>query len=111
VGSRHKSFGFLAIGNKHEILKFSGFLYGRKYENGVYHRGNDMPAKVTSGGAMVWYFKGKMKRFHGLPCLITKDGTRMWFEEDENGDCNKIRGISLDELNGALVVGNKHRIL
>ena len=66
-----------------------------------------MPARVSKGGASVWYIKGKMGRSYGLPCLIADSGTRMWFEEDPDGVMSQTQSITLEELNGALVIGLK----
>jgi hypothetical protein len=112
VGLR-ESRGCLVIYDKKELDgSFSGFLINsdgalRKYECGVYHRENDQPARVTKGGAMIWYIDGKMRRDYGLPCLITDSGERVWFSESSDGHMNKDRTISLEALNGALVIGFK----
>ncbi len=103
--------GCLMIGGKKECKSFTGILGKggevRKYENGVYHREEDLPARVTERGAMVWYVNGKMKRSHGLPCLITDSGSRVWFKEDSKGAMSEDRSITLEALGGALVIGFK----
>ncbi len=107
--------GCLVVGDKHEVLSFTGFINEggtmRKYDNGVYHRENDMPTRVTESGSMAWHIEGKLNRLYGLPCLITNKGERIWFEEDSNGNTNRTRSISLSELNGALVIGIKDSIV
>jgi len=110
IRSAYGIFGCLIIGDKKECTSFTGTMENegeiRIYENGVYHRENDLPARVTKSGAMAWYIDGKMMRDYGLPSLIAMDGTRMWFEEDSEVE-PRSRSITLEELNGALVIGFK----
>ncbi len=48
------------------------------YDNGVMHRGNDLPARVEPSGYSEWWFEGQPARPSGGPTIVDHDGTQEW---------------------------------
>ena len=49
------------------------------YQNGTYHRDNDLPAVINTSGTQFWYKNGLQHREHDLPAVIYTSGTKFWY--------------------------------
>jgi hypothetical protein len=50
------------------------------YQNGKYHRDNDLPAVIFSNGNQFWYKNGKFHRDNDLPAIIFLNGRQDWYQ-------------------------------
>jgi len=60
------------------------------YQNGKWHRDNDLPAIIYADGSQVWYQNGEIHRDNDQPAIILANGYQAWYH---NGI--EIKGIKL----------------
>lgn len=57
------------------------------------HRDGDLPARVWSDGAQVWWQHGDLHRTDDLPAIVTNDGTLKWYNYDKRHRGNHLPAI------------------
>jgi hypothetical protein len=50
------------------------------YQNGKYHRDNDLPAIIFICGSQYWYKNGLRHRDNDLPAVIYANGDQTWYQ-------------------------------
>lgn len=70
------------------IISSTGTKYWLQY--GKSHRDNDLPAVIRYNGEKKWYYNGLEHRDNDLSALITKNGSKYWFQ---NGQRSRLNGL------------------
>ncbi len=71
--------GYIDGFNVLKEIKFSGIVAGKNhkficYENGMWHRDNNLPAVESANGYKGYYVNGNLHRDNGLPTIEYADG-------------------------------------